>query len=172
MHYVWKIKCQFVRKVVAGGSFLNSLVNKLSFEMHLPGHNFTDPGTQLNKRLNPNGTPREWSMPINRVDNAAYHHDLCYSKHDDTKNSNEVCDNTMLGELSGIVTPTLRERIDKSIVGKLICAKVNFGLGAPIKKKILNYQMSLPMDYINLSLENVKEGELMLMASIKFGLLI
>ena len=29
----------------------------------------------------------------------------------------------------------LRERIDKSIVGKLIRAKVNFGLRAPIKTK-------------------------------------
>ena len=72
-------------------------------------------------------------MPINRVDNAAYHYDLCYSKHDDTKTRNEVCDKTMLSELSGILNQTLRERIDKSIVGKLIRAKVNFGLGAPIK---------------------------------------
>ena len=78
-------------------------------------------------------------MPINRVDNAAYHHDLYYSKHDDTKTRNEVCDQTMLGELSGIVNPTLRERIDKSIVGKLIRAKVNFGLGATIKAKKKNY---------------------------------
>ena len=30
-------------------------------------------------------------------------------------------------------------RIDKSIVGKLINAKVNFGLGAPIKEKILRF---------------------------------
>ena len=74
--------------------------------------------------MNPDGTPKEWSIPINRVDNAACHHDLCYSKHDDTKARNEVCDKTMLGELSGIVNPTLRERIDKSIVGKLIKAKV------------------------------------------------
>ena len=42
----------------------------------------------------------------------------------------------MLGELSGVVNPTLRKRIDKSIVGKLIKAKVNFGLGHPFKKKI------------------------------------
>ena len=102
--------------------------------MHLPGHNFTGPGTKLYKRLNQNETPKEWSIPINRVDNAAYHHDLCFSKHDDTKTMNEVCDKTMLGELSGIVNPTLRERIDKSIVGKFIKAKVNFGLGHPIKK--------------------------------------
>ena len=74
--------------------------------------------------------------PINRVDNAAYHHDLCCSKHDDIKTRNEVCDKTMLGELSGIVNPTLRGRIDKSIVGKLIKAKVNFGLGHPNKNTI------------------------------------
>ena len=52
--------------------------------MHLPGHNFTGPGTKLYKRLNPDGTPKEWRIPISRVDTAAYHHDLCYSKHDET----------------------------------------------------------------------------------------
>ena len=36
-----KIKCKFFKKEVAGGNFLNSLMNKLPFEMHLPGHNFT-----------------------------------------------------------------------------------------------------------------------------------
>ena len=89
--------------------------------------------------MNPDGTPKEWSISINRVDNAAYHHDLYYSKHDDTKTRNGVCDKIMLGELNGIVNPTLRERIDKSIVGKLINAKVNFGLGTPIKQKILKF---------------------------------
>ena len=50
---------------------------------------------------------------MNRVDNAAYHHDLYYSKHDDTKTKNEVSDKRMIGDLSGIVIATLRERIDK-----------------------------------------------------------
>ena len=77
---------------------------------------------------------------INIVDNAAYHHELYYSKHDDTKTRNEVCDKTMLDELNGIVNQTLRENIDKSIVEKLINAKVNFGLGVPMKaKKILKF---------------------------------
>ena len=134
-----KTKTQFVKKEVAGGSFLNTLVNKLPFEMDLPGHNFTGPGTNLYKRLNQDGTPKEWSKPINRVDNAAYHRDLCYSKHDDTKTRNEVCDKTMLRELSGFVNPTLREKIDKLTVGKLINAKVNFGLGAPIQKQFKIY---------------------------------
>ena len=44
--------------------------------MHLQGHNFTGPGTKLDKILNSDRTPKEWSMPINRVDNAAYHNEL------------------------------------------------------------------------------------------------
>ena len=131
-------KTQFLGAV--GGSFLNSFVNNLPFEMHLPGHNFTGSGTKHYKRLNSDLTPKEWSMPINRVDNAVYQHDLCYSKYDDTKTRNEVCDKTILKELNEIVNPTLRERIGKSIVGKLINAKVNFGFGAPMKaKKIIKF---------------------------------
>ena len=48
-----KTKTQFINRDATGGSFLNTLVNKLPFEMHLPGHNFTGPGTKLYKRLNP-----------------------------------------------------------------------------------------------------------------------
>ena len=126
-----KTKTQFVRRGPAGGSFLITFVNKLPFEMHLLGHNFTGPGTKLDKRLNSDGTSKKWSITIKTVGNAAYHHDLYYSEHDDTKTRNQ----TMLNVLNGIVNPTLRERIDKSIVRKLINAKVNFGLGAPIQIK-------------------------------------
>ena len=111
--------------------FLNTTINKLPFE---PGYNFTGPGIKLCKRLNSDGTPRHRSIPINRVDNAAYHHDLCYSKHSDTKSRNDVCDKTMLNEFDGIMNPTLTERIDKSIVGKLIKGKVPFRLGHPVKR--------------------------------------
>ena len=41
-----KTKTQFINRDAAGGSFLNSLVKKLPFEMHLSGHNFTGPGTK------------------------------------------------------------------------------------------------------------------------------
>ena len=47
-----KTKCQFLKKETACESFLNSLVSKLPFEMHLQRHNFTGPGTKLYKRLN------------------------------------------------------------------------------------------------------------------------
>ena len=121
-----KTKTPFIKRDATGGSFLNILMNKLPFEMHLPGHNFTGSGTKVYKRFNPDETPKQCSIPINKVDNPAYHHDVCYSKHDDTKTRNVVCDKTMLGELNLIVNPTLVERIDKSLLGKLIKATVNF----------------------------------------------
>ena len=128
--------------------------------MHLPGHNSTGPGTKLYKSLNSDETPKEWCMSINRVDNVAYHHDLCYSKQDDSKTRNKVCYKTMLIVLNEIVNPTLRERIDKAIVGKLINAKVNFGLSAHIKAKIsYNLLMNLQKHSINQSLENFRRGE-------------
>ena len=74
-----KTKAQFVKRGAVGGSFLNTFVYKFSFEMHLPGHNFTDPGTKIYKRLNSDGTSKKLSIPINRVGIAAYHDHLCYS---------------------------------------------------------------------------------------------
>jgi len=108
-----KIKTKFVK---AGSGLFNKAVNNLPSELHMPGHNFTGPGTRLDRRLNSDLTPREWSKPINKIDTAAYHHDLCYAKHQDTKTSNELCDKEMLQELDEINKPTLRERIDKGIV--------------------------------------------------------
>jgi len=52
--------------------------------MHLPGHNFTGPGANLDERLNQDNTPKSWSKPVNRLDDAAYRHDLAYAKHSDT----------------------------------------------------------------------------------------
>ena len=135
-------KTQFI-KAQKGGSLLNKAIINLPFEMHLPGHNFTGPGTKLNKRLNPDLTPKKWSKPVNRVDKAAYHHDVCYLKNDDTATRNAVCDKNMLKELKGIYNPTLRERLDKSIVSKLIGTKVKFGMG--FKKKSLAEELHKPI---------------------------
>ena len=53
-----KTKTQFAKRGAAGGSFFNTCVNNLPFEMHLPGYNLTVPGTKLYKRLNSDGTPK------------------------------------------------------------------------------------------------------------------
>ena len=96
--------------------------------MHLPGHSFTGPGTKLGLRLNPDGTPKDWSNPINRVDNAAYYHDLAYDRYSDTGSRN-VADRQMLSELNNIPNPTVRERIERAVVKPILSAKSSLGLG-------------------------------------------
>ena len=97
--------------------------------MLMPGHNITGTGTKLNKRLKEDMTPKAWSKPINRVDKAAYHQDICYVKNKDTNTCNEICDKNMLTELNGIYNPTLRERMERGVVSTIIRTKKRFGWG-------------------------------------------
>ena len=129
-------KTQFIKSGTRhkGGSILNKVINNLPVEMHLPGHNFTGPGTKLNIRLNPDLTPKSWSKPINRIDKAAYNHDVCYLKNMDTKTRNDVCDKNMLKELDGIYNPSIRERMERGLVSRLIGTKKRFGWGVGKKK--------------------------------------
>ena len=46
--------------------------------------NFAGPGTNLNERLTSTGAHKNWSKPVDRVDNVAYHHDLAYQHFSDT----------------------------------------------------------------------------------------
>ena len=101
--------------------------------MHHPGYNFTGPGTKLDKRLKPDLTLKKWSMPINRVDKAAYHHDIGYLKNPDVKTRNKL-DKKMLEELDGIYNPTIRERMGRGSVASLIGTKALFGWGVDKKK--------------------------------------
>ena len=125
-------------KFITGGSLINKAMNIVEKagvfpELHLwKGtpfeHNFTGPGTNLKKRLNTDGTPKAWSKPVNRVDLASYHHDLEYEKSDRLADRHDA-DRKMLAELDAIKNPTIRERIDRSIVRKIIATKVKKGWG-------------------------------------------
>jgi len=117
----------------SGKGLINDTINSLPFEMHILGHNFTGPGTKLNKRINEDMTPKAWSQLINRVHKAAYHHDICYVKNKDTKTRNEVCDKNMLTELNGSYNPTHRERIERGVISTIIRTKKRFGWG--LKKR-------------------------------------
>ena len=94
---------------IQGKGILKNFINNLPFEMHLPGYNFAGPGTKLNKILNDDLTPKQNSLPINRVDEAAMKHDICYLKNKDTQTRNTVCDENMLKQLK-FYNPSLREK--------------------------------------------------------------
>ena len=50
-----KTGTQFVKRRAGGESCVNTFVNKLPFEMHLPGHNITGLVTKLYETLNSEG---------------------------------------------------------------------------------------------------------------------
>ena len=113
-------------------SYSKLLGQKFEGEMHLPGHNFTGTGTRLDYRLNDDGSWKNWSAPVDRVDLAAYHHDLEYAKHSDTANRN-ITDEAMIRELDSIENPTMRERAERAIVKPIIATKAKFGLGVNVQ---------------------------------------
>lgn len=59
-------------------SVLDTLVDLLPFEMHVPGYKFCGPGTKLSKRLD------RGDEAVNSMDEACRQHDIAYSK----KNTN------------------------------------------------------------------------------------
>ena|ERR1700733_4589518 len=141
------VKTQFV-KVNTGGDLVNTLNAvtkdiklpwaKFPGELHLPGHSFTGPGTRLDLRLNPDGTPKEWSKPVDRIDQAAYKHDLAYARSADSA-SRIAADRIMVDELDRIQNPTIRERIERSLVKPILSTKAHLGLGlepSEFKKKL------------------------------------
>ena len=109
------IKTQFVKKPTTGrdmaSSFSAATSNiklpwaKYPGEMHLLSMNFAGPGTNLNERLTSTGAYKDWSKPIDRVDNAAYHHDLAYQHFPDTATKN-VADRLIIQEMDAIKDPT------------------------------------------------------------------
>lgn len=59
-----------------GSGIINSVINKLPFEMHLPGYRYCGPGTQLEKRL------ERGDIGINPLDEACKSHDIAYTSKD------------------------------------------------------------------------------------------
>ena len=142
-----KWKCDVCNCVINLNSKTNHLKSKKHLqkvnggylgEMHLPGHNFTGPGTRLDKRLDPNtDEPYEWSKPINRVDNTSLHHDKCYRDNPSLKGKHK-CDEIMLEELDMIENPTPREVVERAIVKPIIKLKKWVGVGVKQKQTSKN----------------------------------
>lgn len=64
----------------SGRGLLNSLIDKIPFELHIPGYRFCGPGTELDKRL------LRGDIGVNPLDEACKVHDITYSQ---TKNLSE-----------------------------------------------------------------------------------
>ena len=61
-----------------GSGLVNRMIDNLPFPLHLPGYNYAGPGTPLERHL------EVGVKPTNKLDEAAMHHDIAYSKNKDT----------------------------------------------------------------------------------------
>lgn len=79
-----------------GRGLLNTLINKLPVELHVPGYQFCGPRIKLNKRL------QRGDKGINFLDAACMEHDIVY-KHNKNVGERHVADK--------ILMKTAKERI-------------------------------------------------------------
>ena len=112
----------------------------LQGEWHLPGHNFTGPGTRLEERL------QRGDEPVNRVDELSLHHDIRYQSIERSTSPdyfNIVSDYETLnadakyvgGAIQIAVSPssTFEERWQAVLVGTIMSVKLAFnftGIGS------------------------------------------
>jgi hypothetical protein len=112
-------------KLLGGGDLIDYLGEKFG-EIHLPGHNFTGPGTKLAERL------ERGDKPVNQVDALAKEHDIAYRDSKDKPNKKEMrrkADKEMLKKLDELENLTIGERIEKRIVKPVLKTKLFLGLG-------------------------------------------
>ncbi|XP_073986139.1 uncharacterized protein [Rhodnius prolixus] len=73
-----------MRKKTTGKGLINSVINKLPFEVHIPGYKFCGPGTKLQERLN------RGDKGVNPLDEACKEHDIAYFKNKDLKSRHKA----------------------------------------------------------------------------------
>ena len=103
----------------------------------LPKHKYTGPYNPLSEQLDENDNPLPRQEPFNSVDAISMHHDICY-RDNNTKNGKQKCDDEMLLELNLLEPKTIRERIDKDLVRKLISTKKRLGWGIKWTNQLAN----------------------------------
>ena len=142
-------KNQFMSKSKSGGDIVSSVISKIPVELHLRSLNgkkysFCGPNTNLTERLNPDDTPKEWSKPINKVDEVCLRHDLAYRDSDLGKGTRHDADKKMTDELSNLKDLSVNEKLARAVIKPIIATKHKLGLG--------NYKKNnrkKPKNYIN-----------------------
>ena len=71
-------------KPFKGSGLLNSAIDNLPFELHLPGYSYCGPGTKLQKRL------LRGDQPKNSLDGYCKDHDIQYANHKDLESRHKA----------------------------------------------------------------------------------
>ena len=124
-----------------GGSSINNIINKLPFELNLPGYQYCEPGTKLAKRLK-RGDPGK-----NPLDAACKEHDIAYSKNRENIEARNAADRTLADKAWQrvfSVDSSFGEKVTAIIVTNIMNAKSQHGMVLRKKnKKKLNKRVVL-----------------------------
>lgn len=124
------------KETVHGKGFVNSLINKLPVELHIPGYQFCGPGTKLEKRL-ARGDPG-----INLLDKACKEHDIAYSKNNkEDLSQRHAADQVLMKkaiERTQAADTSFGERTSAHLIAKIMKMKTKFGMGCETKKEKKN----------------------------------
>lgn len=119
------------KKKRVGKGFLNSVINKLPFEMHIPWYNYCGPGTKLAERLARN------DPGVNELDRACKEHDIAYSMTNDQRKRN-VADEILAKaawERFKASNASIKERLAALGVAGIMKTKARAGMGVKNNKK-------------------------------------
>ena len=109
-----------------GSGIVNSLINKLPFELHLPGYQYCGPGTKLKKRL------ARGDLGINPLDAACKKHDIVYSQNLNNLGERHKADSELeqrAWERVKSKDSTASEKASAWLVTNIMKAKQRFGMG-------------------------------------------
>lgn len=111
-----------------GKGFINSVINKLPFEIHLKDYNFCGPGTKLDTRL------KRGDRGINKLDESCREHDISYSKSTELGNRH-IADKILQDSAWRIVkdrsgATSLGEKASALLVAGAMKLKRKLGMGA------------------------------------------
>lgn len=116
--------------VFGAGELINTVINKLPIELHLPGYRFCGPGTQLRERL------ARGDVGVNPLDEACKQHDIAYSQNTNLEKRHEA-DRVLAKTAWNLAkkSPSLKERVAAASIAGVMKAKTKLGLGVGGGKK-------------------------------------
>lgn len=121
-----------------GSGLLNTIINKLPFELHLPGYNYCGPGTKLEKRL------RRGDKGINPLDEACKSHDIAYAQNQSLEQRHKAdLELASVAEKRLYESPDILEKVAALGVNKMMKFKVKRGMGVSLSKVITDTRKAL-----------------------------
>lgn len=142
-----------IKKWPIGKGLVNSIIDKIPLEMHLPGYQYCGPGTKVQKRV------ERGDNGINPLDAACKTHDVIYDKCKKTKERIKADKELLKASLKRIKSDdaSLGERVAAVGVSAAMKAKISLpkiGSGVSINRK--NHKMSMKKKKVTMKINKTK----------------